>query len=182
MLPTSGCWAANKRAKRKGASLIRVRPDETLIEPEIDLDAHHDGDRRPAILHCRLEFVLPDSLEGLFIQPHAQRARNPGILWISLCIDDERNNADSLILGAPRFVGEFSLGRENRHRSRHATAYLVDAPAGIASGPGSIAVAVPRAETATVAAAHTATATRAIGGQLDIRGVLDAKIRQVWII
>ena len=81
-----------------------------------------------AILHGRPEFVLTDGFNGLLVQSHAQRSGYMDILRIALRVDDERNQADALILGAPRLIGEFGLHAVDHFRGGNPAADLIDPP------------------------------------------------------
>jgi len=70
-----------------------------LSQPKVDLDRNSDRHRRLAIFHRGFEFVLADCLNGLFIQPHAQTSSHSWILRIPLCVDDNGDQANSLIAG-----------------------------------------------------------------------------------
>src|ERR1700745_2761782 len=83
-----------------------------LVEAEVDLDAHHHRNRLP-LFHRRLELVLPDRLERLLIQSHAQRAGHARILWIALGVNDKRDQHDALVLRAASLVAKFRFGRED---------------------------------------------------------------------
>jgi len=51
------------------------------VEIYIDDDLHSYG---MSLVHCWLELILPDCLNGLIIQPHAKMANQANILWIAL--------------------------------------------------------------------------------------------------
>ena len=51
------------------------------VEIDIDDDLHSYG---VSLVHRWLEFILPDCLNGLIIQPHAKMANQANILWIAL--------------------------------------------------------------------------------------------------
>ena len=75
-----------------------------LVEAEVDLDGDHDGDWGVAVFQGGLELVFTDGFESLFIESHAEGSNYAGVLGIALGIDDEGDEADTLVLGTPRLV------------------------------------------------------------------------------
>jgi hypothetical protein len=91
-----------------GETGIRDQGSETekakSIEAEVHLDGDHDRNGRFAVLHCGPEFVLPNCFDRLLVQPHPERSHNMNIHGVSLRIDDEGDEANALIMCAPRFI------------------------------------------------------------------------------
>lgn len=73
-------------------------------EPKVDLDGDHDRNGRFAVLHCGLEFVLPNRVHRLLVQSHAERSHNMNIHGVSLRIHDQANQASALVIGPPRLI------------------------------------------------------------------------------
>src|ERR1035438_737731 len=138
------------------------------IKPEVHLDGDSDRHGSSAFLHCRLELVLPHGLERLLIQTHTQCANHTRILRIALRVDDQRDQANALILRTPRFIGKLCFRSEDSNRGRDAATNLVYAAAGIASSTRSKAVSSARTHATTVAGAHATAASLPIRGQCHI--------------
>jgi len=96
--------------------------------------------RRGRVCHlwCRLEAVLADGFNGLFVEAHAERANDVHVLRIAVRVDDETHHADALILLAARLVGEFRFTfEEERGRNDAGLAGIEDADAVAGAQPRS---------------------------------------------
>src|SRR5579875_1467052 len=143
-------------AKANGQDNLALCRKGLSVQAEVHFHGDHDRDGDFTVLHRRLETVFTHRLDSLFVQPHAERPDDVDILRHSLRIDDERYLANSLILGAPRLVGELGLDVIQGNRGRDAAAYAIDAAAGVAAAAGTEAVAIAGAQAATRAGAHAA--------------------------
>ncbi len=73
------------------------------IQPEIHLNVHLHCDR-DAVFNARSEPPLPYRVDGFFVQPHAQRARDSNVAGLPLRINHQRKYHHSLVFHPSRFV------------------------------------------------------------------------------
>src|SRR6201987_3085228 len=85
------------------------------------------------IFHRRLKSPILDSLDGLFIEPHAQAGLHVNIARPPIHSHNKGQRADALILRLPGFFGELGLRLINRTRRRNAGTPAEDTSAGTAA-------------------------------------------------
>src|SRR5260221_12837346 len=95
-----------------------------LVEAEVDLDIDLDRNRGLSVAHGWLEFVLAHGFHGFFVQTHTKGADDVDVLWIALRVDNKADEADTLILGAARFIRELCVGLEQWNWRGNAAANL----------------------------------------------------------
>src|SRR5277367_1819189 len=118
-----------------------MRYAAALVNPEVDDDVDLDRDGLAAKIGG-LKFVLLNGFDGLLVEAHAEGARDVDVLRISLRVDDDRDNAYALVLGAAGFVGEFGIDGIDELRLGDALADAHDTASVAANFPGAIAAAV----------------------------------------
>ena len=108
------------------------------IQMKVDLDADVGGNRF-AVFRGWFEAVFLDGFEGFFVEAEAEGARDLRIPWVAVGVDDDRDDADSLILLAARLVGEFCDGSEEHRRFGDAAgSRCISQPSGDALGAWTI--------------------------------------------
>ena len=148
-------------------------------EVYVDYDLHGDG---MALVHGRLEPVLPNSLDSFFVQPHTEGACDVDVLGISVGVDDELNCDIALEIGLPGLVGKFGFdgvnddGRAYTASDAHQTASIAAAAAWAGAD------AVSCAKSAAKSVTETRAGAAALGGKLDLRRIRRAEIHHLWII
>ena len=163
-----------KRAKRIGVSLFCLDRIKPLIEMEVDFNIDRPNRHRLAVLPGWLELVLHHRFNGLFVQPHAQCTNYPRVLRISLRIHEYPYDAESLVLGPARLVGELRLWFEHRNRGGNGSANAPISTTDISAFARPISVSMPRAN------AHAGPVSQRT--QLDIGRVRLAEVRQSHIV
>ncbi len=91
----------------------------------------------------RFEFVLLNGFDSLLIQTHPKRSHDMDMLRIALCIDDQRHQADALVLRPARFIGKLRVDGEDQLRSGDAPTWVHQA--------ATISAAFARSNTAAIA-------------------------------
>ncbi len=120
-----------------------------------------------------LEFILLHRFDCFFIQTHAQVAHYLNPLRIALRVDNQRDDANTLILCAARLVGKLRIRREHQLRSRNAATHVVESAAVAAAFTRTIAVSLARTDAATRAGTHARSAAAAVGSRTDDAGPWD---------
>ena len=128
---------------------------QALIKTEVDLDRNCHRNWGLAVFHRGFEFVLSYRFHSLLVQPHAQRADHMHSLRVSLCVYDESDQANALILRPPGFIRELRLRLKQGNRSRNPATDPLQAATLIATGSRSISVAIARSDAAARAVSKT---------------------------
>src|ERR1035437_3822252 len=152
------------------------------IQAEVDFDGDHHWNGGFAVFHGRLELVLADRFKGLFVQAHAQGADYAGILGVALRVDDDGDEADTLVLGAASLVGELGFNRVECDWSGDRAANVVQATTGVSPSARTVSIPVSRTEAATGAGAHAPARARPVRIEPYIGRVLHSDIRQHRIV
>src|SRR5579859_3158006 len=123
-------------------------------------DLHIDG---PTIFERRLESPMLDSIDSFSIETKSQAALHANIPGMPARVDNQPENACSLLFCTARFFGVIGIGSRNRGRRRDPTAYTVYSTTHAAANSRADARSMTSADPTARAGSDTATGTRSIG-------------------
>ena len=81
--------------------MMSVCTCSALINPKVDFDVDLHIDRLASLERWR-EPIPSNCFQCVVIQAHAQVTGYPYFLRVALSVDDQRDYADTLVLGSPR--------------------------------------------------------------------------------
>src|SRR5580698_8844913 len=151
-----------------------------LVNAEVHFDVYFHWDWF-SLQGCGLELVLLHRFDCFLIQAHAQVAHYLNALRISLRIDDQGDDADTLVLCPARFVGKLRIRREHQLRGGNAATHVIKAAAVAAAFTRTVSVSLARTDAATRAASHTRSAAAAVRGWANDAGPGVSQVRQVVV-
>src|SRR6266496_3793719 len=120
------------------------------VQVEVNLDGNFNPNR-VTIFHGRLELPRPDSLDGLFVEAHAEAILHANIAGTAIGSHYQSKGADALIFRFTSFFGEFRLGLINGPRRTDSATHMENTAAG--------AAAFTRAKTGALARSYAAAAS-----------------------
>jgi hypothetical protein len=122
-----------------------VSAPDGSVKAEGDFNADADRDWL-AVFHCGGELPSLDGFDGFFVETHADGPQNPQVVGTAVGANDNVEYDASLVFGFAGLLGVFGIRFEQRARSGHSSADVIDA--------ASDATAPSRTDTGTIAGTH----------------------------